>query len=343
MGDREHVRQQLSTLEKEFHFIDLQSYLESIFSSLYSLSDLPAYVQDKKVDLVAWLYPGISLQEQERTRKTVLHLYPLLKHVPVDAFKKPTYRQAKAYLNFWAALVSEESRAVIDSLVNLDLTRLDRVYLSKFEEPPENQSWRSVEVESVLMMLEQARRGVDRAQRSEPVTIPKLLELAMVVEQRRKPNLDKPYYEESQRMLISIDPCNDITEIVSRVELILKEVQERMANDHESNWSKEEREFYGDLYIDSQHPKHEFVFDSSYSSYLNAEKKETFLDRAFTSLLYFELIQKGLSGPEIGKKFFGKDWQASTDPNYRTATKDASSYKKFAKGLIHRALSGWPL
>lgn len=347
MGDREKVRQQLDALDNGFYLFGLQGLLESVFPYICSLSELPTRVNDKKVDTIAFLYPAIGVQEQEETRKALLYLYPFLKHVPIDAFKKPTYRQSVIYLAFWATLASEECRSVIDSLVSLDLTRLDKAYLSRFGELPQDESARANMVENVLMMLRQAWERVDQVKRSEPVKILKSTEIAMIAEQRLKPNYEKPYFEEANGFLICIDPLNDIETILTRVEAIIKEEHERIAKDHESNWSESERELYGEFSIMSEHPKHEFEFDRSYHSsypyFDNIAKEQTFLDRAFRALLYHELTQKGLSGPEIGKKFFGKDWKASTDPNYQIAKTDASKNKKFAKMLIGRALSGWPL
>lgn len=326
-------------------FDELSGQLKIVFGDLLAYQDeidlLPELVNNYKSFIVDELYPAISLNKKRETRLAACHLYPPLQDIPIDAAHDPhespppTFPQSAAMLSFWAALTSLEFRSVVEALLDNDLSHLDRLLLSVTVKEGELDRLRWHVALDTMLFLYQAHENMTRQEGAAPVKFIEKKELAGITEQWKSPRPLDPYYNQAfKHLLIRINPFHDVESIVSSVRDIVTKHHANLRDSHYKNWSKEERDYHGDSYIEALDPVKEFTAKDPGSK---GRGEQTFIDNAFHSLLVFELRQT-MKPVEIERQFFGME-----DKDYYAKMRDNNRRNALAERIINNVLSGFPV
>lgn len=316
--------------------------LQRVFPYFTRPDDLLEDIENYKSLLAAWLYPAVSLEKRMYTRVALCHLLPLMENTsadepqdPVDEEPPPTFPFAVAMLRFWAILISPDFRAVVQALLDDDLSSL--APFASTEPLPESKREDSLRAAAfcIVSNLYSAHEAINRLEGTAPVKFISRHEMTGIVDQWKNPAPMEPYYDAAfSHLLVRINPSHDVESIVSAVRDIVTKHHEDLSKDHNNNWNCEERKLLGEDYISAMDPVKEFTVKDHGSK---SRGEQIFIDNAFHSLIVYELRQT-MQPVDIERRFFGM-----TEKNYYQRMRDNNRRNAFADHLINNALAGLPL
>lgn len=316
--------------------------LRAVFPYIASPDDLLEDIEGYKSLLAAWLYPAVSLEKRRYTRLALCHLLPNTASPSADALNDPfdeepppNFPFAVAILRAWAILISPDFRAVVQAVLNDDISSL--APFASTEPLPESMREERLRAAALWLVaiLYSAHDAINRLEGTAPAKIISRREMTGIVDQWKQPAPFEPYYDAAfSNLILRINPFHDVESIVSAVREIVIKHHEKLSKDHNENWSCEERKLLGEDYINAINPLKEFTIKDQRSK---SRGEQTFIDNAFHSLIVYELRQT-MQPVDIERRFFGM-----TEGNYNQRTGDNNRRNAFAEHLINNALAGLPL
>jgi len=242
------------------------------------------------------------------------------------------------------ALISEETKAVIEALYTGDRSRLDAPF--GIEVAPEIDSIRGRVLVGHLEMLECLHDQVKYWQFSRPLVkyFGSRSDLVIAANQRyeltnRDRYNDQDYRDNITGVFLRLNPYAPVDVLCEQVRKIIIEYQIKMVQEHEEDWSESEREFYGNDYIDSMNPVKEFDYRRGVSG-KKTESLEALLTTWGKCLQACQYRQSGMNPVDIARRMKPKEFDPdSTSPGYKRACEDTRLLLKYADNLISAALA----